>query len=335
MLVRCADVLKGKLYVMAYPLHRPIESACVEPFDPGAFVPMLAQRARSLDQLPDDWIVEHRWAGLRIVAGLGAGVLCLAGRGGRDFAPLFPELAALVDQVSARDWILDGEVVGLDEQGRPDHATIVSRVRDARGATTVTPGSAQLRFVAFDLIVVDGRDLRDEPWRARRAGLERVAHEGGPLLLTRPGTEPAQERLQVARADGFDGIVAKNPGAPYRSGMRPPGTWLELQVRRHASFLVTGSTALSTNGVDDPERVGSLHLAARMDDGTLRDAGRVGSGMDDAMRRSLANRLAGTNIPLVVEIEFASWTSEGRLRHPTFRSMRDDLHPDNFITELD
>src|SRR4051812_40459341 len=120
-------------------MHRPLESNCVDPFDPRAFQPMLPQRARSVDEIPDGWLVEHHWDGMRVLAGLGGGVLCLAGRGGRDFAPTFPELAHLIDLVDASDWILDGEVVCLDEDDRPDRATVISRIRGARSATAVMP----------------------------------------------------------------------------------------------------------------------------------------------------------------------------------------------------
>lgn len=279
-------------------------------------------------------MVEHHWDGLRILAGLGAGVLCLAGRGGRDFAPLFPELARLVDLVDAKDWILDGEVVCLAEDDRPDHATVVSRIRGARCATA-DMDPARMRFVAFDLIAANGEDLRGVPWLERRKLLETYTRSDETLYVPPSGPRDPQVAILEARVAGHDGIVARNPHAPYRSGMRPADTWLELLARQQATFLVTGMTPLSTAGSTDASRVGSLSLAARMADGRLRDAGKVGSGMDESTRLELADRMAGTNEPLVVDVEFTSWTSEGRLRHPTFRTLRDDLHPDHFVTEID
>jgi bifunctional non-homologous end joining protein LigD len=319
---------------MALPLHTPIESTCVDPFDPRAFQPMLAQRARSVADIPDGWRVEHHWDGMRLLAGLGGGVLCLAGRGGRDFAPLFPELARLVDLVDATDWILDGEVVCLGEDERPDRATVTSRIRGARGATADMP-PARMRFVAFDMIAANGEDLRSQPWRERRERLERHTRPEDPLFVAQPEPIDPADALRMATEAGLEGIVARTPDAPYRSGMRPPNTWLELAARRRGTFRVTGMTPLSAAGAPDESRVGSLTLAARMPDGTLRDAGKVGSGMDGELRRRLADRLAGTNEPLVVDVEFSSWTSEGRLRHPTFLAIRDDVHPDNFTTETD
>jgi bifunctional non-homologous end joining protein LigD len=319
---------------MALPLHRPIESTCADPFDPRAFQPMLAQRAKTAADIPDGWRIEHHWDGMRLIAGLGGGVLCLAGRGGRDYAPLFPELAHLVDLVDATDWILDGEVVCLDDDDRPDQATIVSRIRGARRATAdMRP--ARMRFVAFDMIAANGEDLRREPWSERRALLEQHARSEDPLYVAPSDLVTATEALELATAAGLDGIVARNPDAPYLSGMRPPNTWLELPARRVSTFQVTGMTPLSSSGAPDAGRVGSLHLAARMPDGTLRDAGKVGSGMDGDMRARLADLLMGTNQALVVDVEFSSWTNEGRLRHPSFLAIRDDVHPDNFTTEID
>ncbi|MCW2927649.1 MAG: ATP-dependent ligase [Thermoleophilia bacterium] len=295
------------------------------------FAPMLARGVRDPSEIPDGWALEEKWDGVRIVASFVDGTLRLATRSGRDYARRVHELATLGDHIDAGSWILDGELVSMGPGERADYRAVMASLQ--------TPDREvpdhRLRFVAFDLLAVDGTDLRPEPWRIRRARLDAIAATDGTLCVPTPEYGSAATYLAEQAGRQCEGLVAKDPDAGYHSGARPGQTWLKFVRRRHAEFIVTDWTALQAGGAADPSRIGALRIAARLAGGTLRDAGKVGSGFDAATRRLLATRLAGDDAPLVVDVGFAGWTDEGRLRHPSFRAVRDDIDAHTLITEID
>jgi bifunctional non-homologous end joining protein LigD len=201
-------------------------------------------------------------------------------------------------------------------------------------------------YVAFDLLWLEGEDLRSRPLAERLELLESLlvsAPAGVELAEAVPG--PIGEALALARRRGWEGIVAKAPGAPYRGGRGKD--WLKLKVQASQELAVVGYTPITTGD----RAIGALLLAVREGDRFVY-AGKVGTGFTDELRRELSRRLeperaAGPPVAgaprmrdarwvrprLVAEVAFAEWTADGMLRHPVFKRLREDKAPEEAVRE--
>lgn len=292
---------------------------------PPRIAPMLATRG-SLDELDgEDWLLEGKWDGYRAIVTVEDGRARLRSRNDQDLGRSFPELRALAEQVRAERAVLDGEIVVLDARGRPSFRALQQRMRGA--------SDGRLRFIAFDLLWFDGRDLQRERYESRRGLLAETVTAGA--LLEAPeslGTDPVAA-LAVAEDLGLEGLVAKAPGSRYRAGRRS-SDWLKITRERTAEVVVAGWR----------EGTASLLLAVPDGDG-WRYAGRVGSGLSGAELNGIVERLQRTErdtapvdgvppadardarwarLELVAEIAFAERTDGGRFRQPRWRGLRPD-----------
>lgn len=264
---------------------------------------------------------------------------------GNEKTTQFPEIAAAIREWARgldRPLLVDGEIVALDPRGEP------AGFQHLQGRIHLkTPGrgsAPRLAFIAFDLLRDGDEDVRGLPLRERRARLERLfagrAHPG-----VRLGDQVAGDgRLLHARAlaGGWEGLVAKRLDSPYHSGRRSPD-WRKLKLVCHQTCVVGGWT--------DPRGsrpfFGALLLGVYDERGALQYIGHTGAGFTDAglgrvwkelhalESRScpFASRPRTNERPhwvkphLVVDVKFTEWTADGRLRHPTYRGLRDDVDP--------
>jgi bifunctional non-homologous end joining protein LigD len=290
-----------------------------------------------------DWIYEVKYDGVRVLAHASAGGARLVTRNGREKTAQFPEVVEALRQAAraaGRPLVLDGELVAL-VRGKPARfQEIQDRVHladEAEVRRRVDTDPAAL--VAFDILADGGDTLLDEPWTARRARLEARVGEGSAHLRVSEVVRGSGERaVERARSAGWEGVIAKRTDALYRPGKRS-GDWLKLKVEFRQEFVVGGWT--------DPQRsrkhLGSL-LVGDYRNGELVFAGGVGTGFDAAGLREMRSRLDAlaveaspfreaprTRTPahwvrpeVVVELKFAEWTADGRLRQPVFLGVRDD-----------
>ncbi len=289
-----------------------------------------------------DWLFELKYDGYRLLASRGAdGEPLLLSRNGHDITSTFPEIARAVKSTPYDGLILDGELVVLDDAGRPDFQALQKRAQtrrrlDVERAAVASPAT----LYAFDLLAFDGFDLRPLPLAARKALLSRLAPRTGPVRFTDHIEAHGEAMYEKVREMGLEGIMAKHRDAPYRGGRSE--RWLKLPADREGDFVVCGYTRPKGSRAG----FGALHLGAYRGD-VLEYVGRVGSGFSedqlDAFRAALESMeredppCRGT-LPtsaehrwvqprMVVNVRYKTWTESGFLRHPVFLRLRDDKPP--------
>ncbi|HEX6104443.1 MAG TPA: DNA ligase D, partial [Gemmatimonadales bacterium] len=317
-----------------------------KPLDAKAVGVMLAESAERAF-IRREWLFEPKLDGYRVLGARGGAEPRLLTRNGNDCASSFPEVVRAIAALPFGRLVLDGEVVALDDAGRPSFQRLQGRARlrrpiDVRHATVRTP----VTYYAFDLLGFEDFDLRPLPLTARKALLRLVLPPTGPLRYLEHVEEDGEALYREAERLGLEGIVAKKASSPYRAGRSP--TWVKVRARRTGDFVVVGYTAPkgSRGGF------GALHLADHVD-GALVYAGRAGSGFTEkqlaAVRRDLEARAQrdppctgplpaekGTTWvepSLVCEVGYTEWTDEGLLRQPVFLRFREDKRPDECVRE--
>jgi bifunctional non-homologous end joining protein LigD len=306
---------------------------------------MLATPSKALP--PDDgtWAYEMKWDGMRALVGIEGDAVWLTSRAGNDATGRFPEVVPIAEALGGIDAVLDGEIVALDDDGVPSFERLQPRMQ-AHGAGAVRDrATAQpVVLMVFDVLWLAGRSTCELPYRERRELLERLAL-AGPSWQTPPTTFGAEGArtgdavLEASRALGLEGVVAKRIDSTYRPGRRSD-SWRKVKTTL-GQELVVGGWLPGAGRLEG--HLGSL-LVGYHDpgDGSLRFAGRVGSGIDATARERLERALAPLarddppfdatpKLPsprwvepeLVVEVAFHEWTSAGVLRAPRYRGLRD------------
>lgn len=297
---------------------------------------MLASPAGKLPAL-DDWVIEPKWDGIRVIADAGARGAHLWSRNGIDKAPQFPEvrdaLADLAADVGAIT--LDGELVAVDVAGKPLRFQALQRRESARTA-----------FVAFDVLAASGRDVRRLPFTGRREVLESLVTKSARGIIRRGdsfkcGSAGARRLLDAATRDGWEGLILKQMDATYQSGKRSP-LWRKVKLEHEQEFVVGGYT-LPTDGAAR-EHLGALLVGYYDEEGALRYAGKVGTGYTRQTLTDLGRALASLHRPtspfsdaprtqrnavwvkptLVAQVRYNEMTNAGILRQPAFLGLRDD-----------
>ncbi|QAY72337.1 ATP-dependent DNA ligase [Agromyces protaetiae] len=327
--------------------------------------PMLAVPGKPVDVARGDWALEWKWDGIRILARTDGGAVRLTSRSGRDETARYPELAGLARALRA-DALVDGELVALDADGRPDFGRMQPRMNVTRPREIAElAASVPVRLLLFDVLEVAGTPTIDEPYVERRARLERLFRpvEGVPvevpaLAASEAGSETradpgvVEAALAEARALGLEGLVAKRRGSRYRPGVRSDD-WVKLKLTRTQEVLIGGYR----KGTGTREgRIKSLLVGTPTPDGRLEYAGRVWSGLGehelDRLLATFDGLHAGDSpfvaVPpaeaadavwvrpeLVGEIEFSGWTTAGSARHPRWRGLRPDLDAASIVRERD
>jgi bifunctional non-homologous end joining protein LigD len=305
------------------------------------------------------WAYEMKWDGVRAIGYLDGGSVRLVSRNDRDVSVSYPEVVAQAADVGPRvgSVILDGELVTFDDRGRTSFELLQERmhVRDPAAARRLAE-RIPVVYLVFDLLHHDGHFVVDRPYRERRELLDALAAAGldGPpgsaWRVPAPLRGEGRDVLAASREAGMEGIVAKRHESRYRPGRRTP-EWRKVKHSRMQEVVVVGWRAGEGRRAGG---VGALLLAVN-DDVGLRYAGRVGTGFTEAMLADLAKRMRplarrasplGHEPPrdqtrdahwveptLVGEVTFAEWTSDGRMRHPSWRGLRPDKSPAEVFRE--
>ncbi|WP_440531346.1 non-homologous end-joining DNA ligase [Sinorhizobium fredii] len=206
-----------------------------------------------------DWAFEVKWDGYRLALHVEPDRVRIITRGGYDWTPRFASIAAEARQLGYETLILDGEAVVLDDQGRSDFGML----QRALGKRPSLHDPREIIFFAFDLLYVDGWDLRRLPLRERRWLLEPiVAGREGAIRLSEEVEADGEEFFRIACEHGLEGIVAKRRDKPYQSGRRPD--WQKIKCVRSDSFVIVGYEPSTMPGA-----IGRLLLAARRGEGLV------------------------------------------------------------------
>jgi len=300
--------------------------------------PMLLLRT---DTLPDDrarWAYQLKFDGYRAIAFKAGGRVSLRSRNDNDFTNRYrtvpPGLAKLPD-----DTVIDGEIVALDEDGRPSFGAL-------QNAGSTTP----IVYFVFDVMVLAGRNVMGETLEARRELLERrvLPKLGDPVRYIGELDANLRDLVESVKAQGLEGLVAKRRDSRYESGLRS-GAWLKMRINRGQEFVIGGYT-IGTNTFD-------ALIFGYYDDDRLIYAARTRNGFTPALRAQLFRKFRGLETPdcpfanlpedksgrwgqgltkakmkdcrwlkpeLVGQFEFLEWTGDHHLRHTKFVGLRED-----------
>ncbi|WP_127792127.1 ATP-dependent DNA ligase [Agromyces sp. LHK192] len=315
--------------------------------------PMLAVPGKPGLVTGDDWALEWKWDGIRVLARVDGDRVRLLSRSGRDETARYPELAGLA-RVLRADALVDGEIVALDDEGRPDFGRLQPRM-NVTGSREIAElaASVPVRLLLFDVLEIAGSPTIDEPWSQRRERLERLVRAGADAPVEVPALAEGtpQAALDEARALGLEGLVAKRRTSRYRPGARS-ADWVKLKLTRTQDVVIGG---YRRGDGRTTEHLRSLLVGIPGPNG-LEYAGRVGSGFTQAGLAALLERFAPleraaspfVEVPavdaadavwvepaLVGEVEFGEWTRTGVLRHPRWRGLRPDRAPEDVVREPD
>ncbi|HEU0033649.1 MAG TPA: DNA ligase D [Kofleriaceae bacterium] len=303
---------------------------------PESIEPMLCQTADKAFSSPD-WVFELKYDGFRMMAFGGTGEAKLRYRSGQQSTDRYPELTASLRALPVPGLVLDGEIVMLDAEGKPDFHKLsfrgqMHRASDIQRAALVQP----VTYMVFDLLGAAGFDLRGLPLVARKALLKRVLPGIGPLRYSDHIETHGEALLAQVVARGLEGVVAKKAHSPYRSKRSPD--WLKLKKDPEADFAICGFTPPKSSRI----ALGALHLCVWHDERWVW-AGKVGSGIDDKMLVALAAVLEAKprwkpTFPrpegsgdakwiepeLVVQVRYREWPEDSSLRFPVFERLRRD-----------
>ncbi len=322
-------------------IHRmdPPEDPDREPM-PESVMPMLARTG----PLPkgDGWAFEIKWDGVRAIGFAEGGRLRLASRLGRAITPRYPELRELGRALGSHEAVLDGEVVALGPDGLPSFQRLQRRMHlTSESLVRRLAQSEPVVYMIFDVLYLDGRSLMGLRYDERRERLADLELAGPTWQAPAHHVGDGAALLEASRMQGLEGIIAKRLDCPYIPGRRSPG-WVKVKNKRETDVVI-GGWVPGEGGRSG--RLGAL-LIGFYDDGELRYAGRVGSGLTQTeLKRieGLLEPLARDDSPfaaavpcqvthfveprLVAVVEYGDMTESGTLRHPVYKGLRDDVEP--------
>ena len=297
------------------------------------FPPMLATLTTAPPSDENEWVYELKYDGFRALCAIAGGELAMWSRNEIDLAPRFPKVAAALQKLKVPDVVFDGEIVALDEEGRPRFQLLQQ-------------GNRELIFL-FDILWLDGHDLRKVPYGDRRALLEQSLRRPPALVKVAQQLHTSGDKaLLQAAQEGWEGIIAKRKESLYEP--RRSKEWLKIKAVNEQELVVVGWNP-STHS---EKEIGSLHLAVMGDDGELHYAGKVGTGFSynqrvwwkETLKKDVVPKPMAKDAPrervatwvkpkYVVQVAFTEWTGDNRLRHPSFLGMRDDKSPKEVVRE--
>lgn len=298
----------------------------------------------------DAWVFETKWDGYRVIALVVPGQARLYSRNGLDVTADYPAIAEAL-AASERPMVVDGELVALDEAG----VARFQLMQQARKEPT------RLRYCAFDLLLLDGRDLRGLPLVERKKKLKAALPRSDVLIFSEHIVGEGRMAVRAAADAGLEGVMGKRADSLYHSGRRSPD-WIKIKIGKRQEAVIVGFTAPKRAR----EHFGALLLAVRDDKRAggaagrgrktpaFRFVGHVGSGFSGDDLTAIYNRLAPltqTQAPvaahagidprvttwvkseLVCEVKFSEWTADGLMRHPVFLGLRDDKPARDVVKE--
>ncbi|MBW3588532.1 MAG: non-homologous end-joining DNA ligase [Actinobacteria bacterium] len=309
---------------------------------PKPFTPMMATLGEKPFDSPDH-LFEVKWDGVRTLAFCEGGRTRLFARSGREVTHQYHEFSDLHTRLKVKEAVFDGEIVAMDERGRPSFERLQSRInlqRDTdirRGIATVP-----LELVIFDLVFADSEWIGELPLVQRIEQLPSSINFGEGVLHSEGIPDQGTALFEAAKEKGLEGIVAKKTQSIYVPGRRTKD-WIKIKVTKRASVVIGG---LSPGEGSRGSSFGSLMVGAFSEDG-LQYLGNVGTGFTDRTLGVLISKLAeleSAKSPfmetprikgvrwvkptLVAEVEYRELTNALRLRAPSFKGLRDDITPE-------
>jgi bifunctional non-homologous end joining protein LigD len=311
---------------------------------PKAVSPMLATLA-TRPPSGDSWLYEVKWDGVRALCFIDNAQLCILSRSGKRCEQQYPELSVLPRHVKASQAILDGEIAVLDDKGRSSFNLIQPRisVSDANAVAHLSR-STPVNLFLFDLLYLDGYDLRGVPLEERKGLLSEIVTPSDRIHVSDFFTVDGDAMLEAARANGLEGIVAKTRGSKYEG--RRSRDWIKVKVISSDDFVIGGFT--------HGERDYFSSLVLGLYDGQkLTHAGQVGTGFNEKSLKEIYSKIeplitkknpfTGTvkalrdvtwlQPELVAEIKYLEVTPDGLLRAPVFVALRPDKDPKECVRE--
>ncbi|MFL6201040.1 MAG: DNA ligase D [Thermoanaerobaculia bacterium] len=309
---------------------------------PGKVAPQLATLVSDPPR-GEEWIHELKFDGYRVLCELEEGKVRIITRNGKDWTDRFGSVAEAIAALPAKEALLDGEVAVL----LPNGTTSFQALQNALGG-----GNEDLVYFAFDLLHLDGYDLRPVPLLQRKEALAALlaGHSEGTIRFSDHVQGSGDEFYRHACTHALEGMISKRADLPYQSGRGKD--WVKVKCLKRQEMVIVGFT--------DPEGsrsgFGALLLAVNDDDGELVFAGKVGTGFNTrtlvdlrkklgklerktpafkkAPRGAEARRSHWVEPKLVAEVAFTEWTEDGILRHPTFQGLREDKSPSEVVREV-
>jgi bifunctional non-homologous end joining protein LigD len=293
-----------------------------------------------------DWLFEVKWDGFRVEAVVDGDAVRLWTRGGQDASSrYFGDFLSPPRWLSARQAVIDGEVIALDARGEPDFALLQARIKGRAAVAEPTP----FVYEVFDLLHLDGRSLLDEPLEERRRLLGKTLRADPRVRLSEHIEANGVAFFEAARERGLEGIMAKDRRSTYVPGARSD-RWQKIKIRPEQELVVGGWVTGAGRAVE----LGAL-LVGVHEDGTLRYAGKIGAGFTNSNRAELLAAVAPLAAPdppfdppprkaaarnaqwlrpeLVIRAEFAGWTSDGLVRQPAYKGIEFEKDPRKVIRE--
>jgi bifunctional non-homologous end joining protein LigD len=302
---------------------------------------------------PGDWIYEIKLDGFRALAIKNGTDIQLLSRNNKDLAGKFPEVARAIAKIKAKDVIVDGEIVALEESGRSSFQLLQ--------AYDLGEARPPIIFYAFDLLRLNGKDLKRDTLTVRKAALEKLLANPPDCIRYSASLEGDVENLlEQARELGLEGLIGKRKDSLYEAGQRS-GSWIKLKITREQEFVIGGFT----NPQGSRKFFGSL-LVGFYEKEKFLFAGKVGTGFDETSLRALHRQLEKiriancpfVNLPekkgdryspgltasemkkchwvqpkLVAQIRYTEWTRDNKLRHPVYLGLRHDKSAKEVVRE--
>jgi bifunctional non-homologous end joining protein LigD len=312
-------------------------------------------KAKLVEKAPatDDWVYELKFDGIRLIAIKTDKRVSLLSRNENELSGRFPEIVEAIKNLPARECVMDGEVVALDEDGRSSFQLLQAREMEGR--------KSPIYFYAFDLLQLDGKSLIGLPLEARKDILEELcAGVGDPIRYSGVIGGDAKRLLEEVKRRGLEGLIGKQRNSVYEPGRRS-GAWIKLKCINEQEFVIGGYT---------PPQGARKHFGAILvgyyDNNKLVFAGKVGTGFTakslsmlhkkfqkearsdcpfvdlpskqngqwvQGITPSMMKKMHWVNPKFVAQIKFAEWTRDKKLRAPVFFGLRDDKRPTEVVRE--
>ncbi|MEM7099529.1 MAG: DNA ligase D [Pseudomonadota bacterium] len=305
--------------------------------------PMLAKAGDAHNRR--GWIWELKYDGYRILAARNEGIVRLVTRNGLEISERFPEICQTLAHLPMADFVMDGELIINDATGRPSFANMQTRARSmTQHQVSVAAIEQPATYYAFDLLHLEGQDLRACPLLDRKAVLRSLVPAQGALRFSEHFADQGQQTYQAAQELGLEGVVGKRQNSRYTTGRS--ADWIKVRNARSDEFVVVGWSPSKGQKHD----IGSLALAEFRTDHYVY-VGHAGSGLNISLRetlrhsfKSLARKTPPIKSPpeglktthwvrpkLVIEVSFTEYTPAGHLRHPSIQRQRFDKAPQDCI----
>jgi bifunctional non-homologous end joining protein LigD len=343
-LSRVSPVARLRRGAAARTAPAPIRNLTVPGARPGRLPEFIHPQLATLVEAPpegDGWLHEMKFDGYRILGRIDRGRATLWSRNARDWTAQFPRIADQLTRLPMDQGLLDGEVAVL----LPNGTTSFQALQNALS----TGGQGELVYFVFDLLHLDGQDLTGAHLEDRKQALEKLVEtdRSGPIRYSTHVVGRGEEFFRQACRRGLEGVVSKRRDRPYEPGRGR--SWLKVKCVNEQEFVVGAFTEPKGTRAG----LGALLLGVNDPAGGLAYVGKVGTGFTGASARRLRTRLDHLRVStspfrrpppaasearwvkpeLVAEVQFSEWTQDGRLRHPSFKGLREDKAAKDVVRE--